>query len=241
MGENNRFFTWLWRFNALLLALLGLLLATFIISNISPRFFPAHNDAADNFLAEPHAPSDNVSYQLEAAGTSLNGTADLVFGLQRSSGPTSRNALRISSGGGPYPDVNTVNLLVVDGSDSSSHWLFKGVDRIIWSDSSDHVREIVASDIPKSPVVALVIETATAHPDKTGTLTVDGPETLYFYRLGGNGTFKFFSADNVRSIVQIDADRLLVVYENVESIGAATFSTKDFKLISQSPVPSVPK
>jgi hypothetical protein len=137
--------------------------------------------------------------------------------------------------------VVTVNLLLVDGASGTSHWLFKGVNRIIWTGSSDQLKTVTASDAPKSPVVALIIGALTANPDKNGVLKADGPVTLYYYRIGADEAIKFFSADNIRSIDQLDADRLLVMYGNGRLINAATFSTRDFKLISQSPVPSVAK
>jgi hypothetical protein len=234
MGENNRFFLWVWRFNAILLALLGAALGLLIITNIFP-LFPTHNEHADNFLAAPQPPTENVSYDLYGSGTALEGTSDVLSALQRSVEPSGENALRYSSGGRGR-DMNTVNLLLVDGANATSHWLFKGVNRIIWTDSVDQLKTITESDAPKSPVVALVIEACPAHPDKSGTMKADGAETLYFYRIGADEAIKFFSADNIRSYVQIGPDRLLVMYQNGQSIGAATFSTRDFKLVAQSRV-----
>jgi len=243
MGETNRFFIWLWRFNAVLIALLGAVVAAFVAFAASENFvsIPKHNSPADNFLAAPQPPKENISYELNDAGTNLEGTNEVVFNLQRSSGPTPGSALRFSSDGGRSENVVTVNLLVVDGASGTSHWLFKGVDRIIWTGSADQLKTVTASDAPKSPVVALIIEALAAKPDKNGTLATDGPDTLYYYRTGSNEAVKFFSVDNIRSIDQLDADRLLVMYGNGRLINAAVFSTRDFKLVSQSAVPSVPK
>jgi hypothetical protein len=239
MGDSNRFFLWLWRFNALFLALLGVFLAIFIGANFL-QSFPVHNDPVDNFLAAPQAPTEDVSYDLNGSGTALEGTSVVLFTLQRSAVPSAENTLRVSSGGRGR-DVNTVNLLVVDGANASSHWLFKGLDRIVSADSVDQLKTVTESDAPKSPVVALVIEAFAARPDKAGILKAYGPDTLYFYRLGADEAVKFFSAPNIRSIIQIGADRILVLYENGHAMSAATFSTKDFKLVGQSPVPPVPK
>lgn len=98
MGDSNPFFLWLWRFNALVLALLGLLFAAFAIANFIPRF-PANNDPVDNFLAAPQTSTPNVSYDLSGSGIALQGTSDVLFNLQRSAEPPPETALRITSGG----------------------------------------------------------------------------------------------------------------------------------------------
>jgi hypothetical protein len=239
MGDSNPFFLWLWRFNALVLALLGLLFGAFAIANFIPRF-PTHTDPVDNFLAAPQASTPNVSYDLSGSGIALQGTTYVLFNLQRSAEPPPETALRITSGGRSR-DFHTVNLLVVDGADASSHWLFKGLDRIITADSVDQVETVTESDAPKSPVVALVIEAFAARSDKAGTLKAFGPDALYYYRLGTDEAVKFFSAPNIRSIIRIGTDKIFVLYEDGHAMSAATFSTRDFKLVARSPVPPVAK
>jgi hypothetical protein len=244
VSENNRFFIWVWRFNAILLALLGISLAAsavFVFGDVAFfRFegFHENKTPADNFLAAAHAPAENVRYEL-SGGTHLDGTNSVMFNFMREVEPSTKDRLRISSGPAGV-DQNTVNILVVDGADATAHWLFRGLDNIIFADENQ-TTTISASDAPKSPVVAVVIEGKSAHPDRDGTLIPVGPDELYYYRIGEVAAVKFFSADDIRSVVQIDAGRIVVVYQNGQSIGSASFSTNDFKLLAQSRVAPVPK
>jgi len=108
-------------------------------------------------------------------------------------------------------------------------------------DSAEPLMEIPSAPYPNGPIAAVVIEAAAAHVDKDDSFVASGPEDLYFYRFDGNEAVKFFSANRIRSTVQVGVDRLLVMYENGRSMESAVFSTRDFKLISQSPVPPVSK
>jgi hypothetical protein len=244
MSEDNRFFLWVWRFNAVLLGLLGLSLiagAALLLASLPLGFFERgseHKTSTDNFLAAAHSPAANVTYEL-SGGTHFDGTSFVTFNLQRNVEPSTNDRLRISSGA-PYHEENTVNILAVDGADATSHWLFKGLNHSILAEENQ-ITAITASDTPNSPVTALVIDALNARPDKSGALIANQLDELYFYRLGSDAAIEFFSARDISSVIQVNAGKLLVVYKNGESIGSATFSTTDFKLIAQSRVAPVPK
>jgi hypothetical protein len=239
MGDQNRFFNWIWRLNAILLALLLLALAA-IIASSTLTWYPKW-EQPNNFAPAPNLPKEkNVSYDLNDQGK-LDGTDLVAFSLQRSATQPASNAFHLSSGRGPDSEVDTVNLLIMNGNDSSSHWLFNGANRVIDPLGEQPFKAILASDVPKSPVTALVIDLRNGRRKPDASLAAEGPELLYYYRIGSDSAVEFFSSDEVRSILQIDGERLLVVYRRGNSVGAATFSTKDFKPISQSLVPPVPK
>jgi hypothetical protein len=245
MGDQNRFFIWVWRFNAILLAVLFLALIWFVAVSPLINFRPPGMQT-ENFAPPPGAPKEkNVSYRLENYGI-LEGTNSVEFGLQRITTVETEGGVHLSSGYGRGENVDLVNILVADAVNDSAHWLFKGTDHLIYSHSNGYSGEqpitlIVASDLPKSPVVALVIEASPARPNKNGALKATGPDSLYDFKIGADSASDFFSAENIRSIQQVGTEKLLVTYDRGNSVGLATFSTRDFKPLSQSVVPPVPK
>ena len=150
--------------------------------------------------------------------------------------------------------MRDVNLLAVDTRTSASHWLFHGYDRMILTE--DAVYELAPADTNRSSptiisangtgrgaqlAIALVLQTVDADTNKDGKLSAKDEHSLYVYRAGASEVVKIIAADDFLSTQQIGLDKYLVVYENGKTATAASYSLPDFKLLSEKPLPNVPK
>jgi hypothetical protein len=253
MQEENRFFRFVWRLDAVLLALAAILvlglLATFAIENLMrPRY---REEPEGTFRPVPKGAEQNYTYRLEDQGDGPSLPHEKMLALRRWNGPPASYGLamelRDSSSG--YRNVDAVNLLVIDTQSGASKWLFGGYKRRILS------QEAVYQGAPKQPAplpaqsgsktaiataIALVLRTIDADTNKDGELDSKDVQSLYYFRSNNARAVKFFSAEYILSSGETDTGDYLIVYEQGREAFAATFEIPDFKLKSTQKLPEVP-
>jgi hypothetical protein len=222
----EKYFRYLWRFNAAMVAVIGLAIVVAFVANLlSPLWSASHSGQAGNFAPVPKNVARGYTFRLAGDAISLSGTREEIFVLKRWKGES---------------DAQDVNLLVVDDGNATSRWLFRGTDRMILARDEVHASD-VANFNAYSPVVALVLTVVDADTNQDGRIDRKDRKSLYFYRVGGASAVKFFTADRVLSAQQAGADRYLVIYENGNKAAAQLFSVFDLKSLSQSALPDVPE
>lgn len=260
MPDQSRFFHFVWRFNALVLAIIGGAALFMICKDFTMGYLwtpPPFGEPVGHFAPVPKAAEKNYTYRLNNTGQYVLGHEE-IFTLTRWEGEPQEYGLadiRGSSGSGP--SVQNVNLLAVDADGSTSHWLFYGYGRLILTENAvleslpPAANRMSPTAIPApgyssepaqdaQSVVALVIETVDADTDKDGKITPKDKHSLYVYRAGAVEPVKLLTADDFLSVQQIGSDKYLVICENGKAASAATFSLPDFKLLSEKPLLSVP-
>ncbi len=245
MADENRFFRFVGRFNTLAIAvvIVGIAIVAIVLvaySLISPWNNP-YTVPVGHFAPVPKDAEKNYTYRIESEPLATTGTNERILVLRRWQGEPKEYGLADISKVSSYSrsDVQDVNFLVVDGDSAASHWLFPGYDRSILS--KDAVYGARPATNTEQPLLAWVIQTVDADTNKDGELTPKDRKSLYVYRVGAGEAVKFLTTDNVLATQQIDADKYLVVYEKGKTATAATFSVPDFKLLSEKPLPNVPK
>jgi len=220
----EKYFRYLWRFNAIAMAVIGFAVVIAFVANLlSPLWSAPHSGPAGSFAPIPKSAEHGYTYELARDAVRLSGTREELF------------VLKCWNGG---PDARDVNLLVVNDASAASRWLFRGTDRTILARDEVHASD-VADFNAYSPVVAIVLTVADADTNKDDKLDGKDRRSLYFYRVGAASAVKFFTADRVLVAQQAGADRYLVIYENGDKAAAQLFSLLDFKPLSQSPLPDV--
>jgi hypothetical protein len=244
MADDNRFFRWLRRINALLFFMGA---AGFIVlaggSALSILFErqavfreePATVEAKSG--GETYAFGGTVGLPIASTGaaalTHLDGTDEGIMVLQRG-GP---RVYGLDSGS--RLDANDVNYLVVDLKTLKTRWLFRGVKRDI-ADAVT-VREIVP--VPKDGpdrTTALLMPVAEADTNGDGKIDRADRHALYAYRVGSAGAVKLFDAQSISGIEQLDGDRVEVTYSDGKSDRAALLSAKDFHTIADTMLSALP-
>jgi len=221
----NKHFQYLWRFNAVAMAVIGLgIIVAFVVGLVTSLWGGRQLDSAGAFGPVPNAAKGGYTYRLENNAIHLAGTSEAMFVLRRWKGEPREGGSRASSG-------QDVNLLVVNGSNAESHWLFHGTDRRILSRDELHASD-TSSYNDASPVVALVLAVAEADAGEEH-------ESLYYYRVGGGTAVRFFTADHILARQQFGTDRYLVIYEDRHSAGTNLFSLIDFKLLATKKLPEI--
>ncbi|HWA89764.1 MAG TPA: hypothetical protein VG889_07005 [Rhizomicrobium sp.] len=242
--DQNNFFRWVWRFNALALAGGGLfILGMAAISLLSAPIFQAPPEG--HFTPVPNGAEKDHTYRLSPLQLSVGG--EVLFQLGRWDGAPNKYGLADITVRSPseYGGPNTVNLLAVDGATGAGHHLFRGYDREIvsWNavtrpgDKPDSV-PVPGQPIASGPAaIALVIRTIDADTDKDGALTAKDKQSLYVYRPGDGLATKLIDVDYLLSSDRTDGAHYLVVHERGKTAYAASYSLPDFKLLSEKPVP----
>jgi hypothetical protein len=248
MPDENRFFRFVWRFNGIAIAVLLLVLLLVVVGTYTIGLFEdRHAQNAQPAAVVVHA-DKAVSYQLSDTPTALSGTDEVVFGLNRADGSENPYKLRhlLASGSYERPSTLEVNLLVVRG-DGSSQWLFRGNNRAILSQNEicaiKEFQQVSVMGVEPTckTTSALVIDVSGIRVDEKGEYEMTTPESLYVYRPGGREPEKFATADVIRTSRQLGINRYVVVSETGGKATTAIYSIPDFKLISQKPLPNVPK
>lgn len=246
--EQNRFFRWVWRFNALILALGGIFLVVMAAwSLFAPRW---GEEPSGHFTPVPKSAEQDHTYRLSRLSLAIGREA--LFQLGRWEGAPQTYGLatmKVSSENARYNGPDTVNLLAVDERSGAGHWLFHGYGREIVSEEAITMKltpEIAAVFSPNAApangevTIALAIRTIDADTDKDGALTAKDRQSFYVYRAGTGFATKLTAVDYVISSEQADDTHYLLVYERGDTAIAATYSLPDFKLISEKKLPGVP-
>ena len=222
MRDTRTYFRYLWQFNAVVIAILGLVAVVALLSLFFRSLFDAPPRPSPADFSQMGA-AHGFTFRLARDAIPLAGTRERLFVLERWQGdPSAPNAAGVD-----------VNLLVVNGEDASSHWMFPANDQTILS------RDILHADAGAfSPVSGMVL-TVLDH-----DVSDDGGrrdrEALYCYRVGGGQAVRFFTADTIMAAQQAGPDRYLVIYRNGKSATAEIFSLIDFHSIAKRPLPDVP-
>jgi hypothetical protein len=232
------FFRFLWRLNAVL-AFVALVAAIVFLTLFSKERI---SQPLLNYFIPPATqtvkPLLTYTYVLEP---------NLVLGGSSESNPFTLYRLmrwgKIKHHSGEPDMAAAVNILVVDKKTKTTAWLFKGVNRIIVSQSplllgrwafDDYEADEIA---PIHQVVMRIVEQDT---NKDGYLGVDDRQTLYICRFDGKEPEKILSADQIWTADQ-DGKTYTISYRDGEKATIATYSVPDFKLIEQTKIDGMPK
>jgi hypothetical protein len=250
MTDENKFFRYVWRFNAVVLAFVAIAAAIAILGNILNPWRPTPPEPAGHFAPVPKGAENGFTYRLASHGESrLVGQEELIA-LDRWNGSPETYGLkemRLGASTSYIAQSRSVNLLAVNHTTVESHWIFKGYDRAIVGD--DPVYDTVPlspgliplrPDQAPSSTIALVMTVVDSDTNKDGELSEKDRQSLYVYRPGTMEAARLLTADLIVSRQQTSTDRYLVIYENGSSAVAATFSIPGFKLIAEKPLPKVP-
>lgn len=242
MGDDNRFFRWLWRINSLLffLAALGLILGVltaFMGSRFSsadmPAAAPVAKSGGDMFvftsnLTAPIASTDGWGI------TPLDDTDVAVMVLQR------LNANSYSGSLSRYQRDSDVNLLLIDLKTMKSRWLLDGVHHDIGS-MLKVLAQVPAPQGSPDPITALLMPVASKDTNGDGKITAADDHALYVYRIGSEAPVKVLEAKSVLGMDQLDSERVVIRYYDGKSDRLQLLSAKTFAPLAGAPLPSVPR
>lgn len=235
MKDENRFFRWVWRFNGVVLALAVIALIVIIAAAMVASFQFRRDWMADTHLKQvPKAEQAKYTYRLAEADLAALRHHKL-FLLHRSKGTEEQS---FSSYRSDYGDE--VNLMLVDGN-GTGQWVFRGNERLI--SARNTILETAPNDGSEKEqnAIGFAITVIDADTNGDGKLTAKDRQTLYGYLLGGEGAVKLMTADEFLGASQFGTDRYVVVYAEKDTARSAVFSLPGFKLISDKPLPNVPK
>jgi hypothetical protein len=244
MTDENKFFRYLWRFNAVVLACAGIVVAGGMLYSILNQWRPAEpTPPAGHFAPVPQSAEKEFTYRLQSSAERHVVGQEELIPLGRWNGSPETYSLGHISSGGYVEETRSPNVLAVNQVTVESHWIFKGYNRNIIA--NDLIYEAVPNPVPPitgqpASAIALVMTVVDADTNNDDELTEKDRKSLYVYRAGAMEAARLLTADLIVSRQQSGNDRYLVVYENGNSAVAATFSIPEFKLIAEKPLPKVP-
>ena len=243
MTDENKFFRYVWRFNAIILACIGIAAAGAMLYSILNPWRPAERTPAGHFAPVPQSAEKEFTFRLQSNGERHVVGREELIALGRWNGSPETYSLGHISSGGYVEETRSPNVLAVNQVTVESHWIFKGYSRNIIA--NDLVYEAVASRAPsalgqQASAIALVMTVVDADTNKDSELTEKDRQSLYVYCDGTTEAVPLLTADLIVSRQQTGNDRYFVIYENGSSAVAATFSIPGFKLIAEKPLPRVP-
>jgi len=247
MQDDNRFFRFLNRVNAIILPVAGIAVLVFIAVSAFPLWY--HDVPPERFVAQGVIADTKYKYAFSEDPHAL-GEADMNLGLIRLDGTNeSMLVLKrvVEEGGGSLSRASrgdeNANLLLIDLDTAKSHWMFAGTNRNIMS--SFEVRAAVpTSGGASNPVVTLLLTVVDADTNKDGQFNGADDQVLYVYRPGAPAAFKLMSARSISYIAQIDSGKVFVVfvtYSDGKSDHLMLLAKNDFKPIAQNTLVSTPK
>jgi len=249
--DENRFFRFLWRFDAILLALAGLLVIGLIPALVIQDWILRHHSEPvpeGHFAPVPKSAEQSYTYRLSDQPDFTSLGQEQFYVLQRWKGAPSSYGLAdlVVTSSPAYHFNDAVNLLAVNTTTGASHWLFEGYRRAvvdqqsIYSGGPPPLATPVAPAPPPKPI-ALVLRTVDKDTNNDGRFDYSDRQSLYYYRSGDERASKFFEAEYILSMREVEGGNFFVVYEEGQSAIAATFRVPDFKLLSQHKLPDVPR
>jgi hypothetical protein len=240
MADDNRFFRWLGRINAMLffVAVAGVIvlmggesLMWGLMSHDAPAGAQMKNGD------DTYAFGGTLGPPSVATGASsishLDGTDEGVMVLRRGDpnpyGLESRSRF----------ETGDVNFLLIDLKTMKNRWLFEGVKRAI-----GQVLEVRSSvPVPQNspdPVTALLMAVAVADTNGDGKITRADDNALYVYRVGSAKAVKLFDAKAISGMEQIDSERIAITYYDGKTDHAVLLSARDFKAIADTTLSPTP-
>jgi hypothetical protein len=253
MSEENKFFRFIWRLDALLLALVGILviglITTLLVENWTRNSYQPVPEG--HFAPVPKSAELNNTYRLEVLPDVAAFQSEQFYSLQRWNEPPRHYGLAMEMAASSsvfYRYNNAVNVLAVDTGTVKSHWLFSGYHRTIVDQQALYrggpivvVGPAAFAQKQAADPVALVFRTIDKDSNGDGELDSKDHQSLYFYRSGDPHAVKFFDADYIISTQEVDGGNFFVVFEKGQFAFAATFHVPDFKLLSEHSLPDVPQ
>jgi hypothetical protein len=214
-------FRWLWRLNALIIALAGTLAAVVLL-------FAAYNILHD--LARTRHASGMVNVEGEDSvaetwtyGTlrRIRGTDVAVLDLQ------SRQSYSLNFGSSGKVADATRNLLFIDTQTGSRRWLLGNNESLITQ--YEFLPREHDADSEAQPVALMVYSIAATDTDGDGRLDYGDKQTLMVSRPDGSGNTELFrNVDAINGYVLRRPDVLLVAYEDGGKAHLATVRIADF-------------
>jgi hypothetical protein len=222
--DNNRFFRWIWRFNALALALV-LTIGAFALVNLLTPNSPYRSANDDSPLPPPRA-------ELEL--TLLNAPAAPGFKIFRYGEKSAHGGSSLSS----PPFDRILNYLFYNAKDGTSHWLLPSNNQalstpaFIWDDGSTTGNDDTTRYSYQQPgagrLVRVIIFTS---------LPLDGKPRraeLYASHPDGTGLTKLIAdADYAPRFTTIDKDTIVIASERGGRAYATTVALTDFKQLRE--------
>jgi hypothetical protein len=240
MSDDNVFFRWLGRINAILffLAIVGVIVLMSGETLMSGHSFPdvpvtaEAKNGDDTYTFGGTFGGPFVAFG-EPSITHLDGADEGVMVLRRG-GPRYAGFDSVSRFGG-----GNVNFLLIDLKTMKTRWLFEGVRHDI-----GRVFE-VRSSVPvlpasPAPVTALLMPVAEADTNGDGKITQADDHALYVYRVGSAKAVKLLDAKSVSSMEQIDPDRVVISYYDGKTDHALLLSAKTFTPVADTAVSPTP-
>lgn len=232
--SENRFFRYVWRFNALAIAvatticgLLGLYAGFSIFGETRPSR-PA------NFVKADVQDKVSEEYWLGTPGVTP-GTSFVRIPLFRGPQSYGPSSLRLKSGGAR----SVVDLLFLNIANNESRWLFNGVGQLIVEERSlfNKLREF-----PDQPRTAVGVIYTVVEKDSNGDsrLTEEDAVSLATSAVDGSGYRKLIEGiDQLHSVQQVSDDKVLVLYQKGQQIISELYSVPAMAPLSQVGIPKV--
>jgi hypothetical protein len=229
MDDNNRFFKFVWRVNALLLAAiggLGLLLTVYATSELALNL--TRERSVENVVTiDPTVPVEEDIYL--GPSTLQNGSNFVRLPLYREQRRSMGYYSKMASD-------NMVNVLFLDTVSGQKKWLLKGTNRQILSELS--IVNAFADDQRK--VLSVLYTIAEKDSDGDGRITQYDTKALAVANPDGSGyrvvldnIERLYSADQIRD------NRVLVVYAQGSASKTLLFNVPDFSVVENSDIPLV--
>jgi hypothetical protein len=253
MTDDNRFFRFLWRFNAAAIALAAVLLILVFAWNLMMPLIwhaPVESPPQGHFAPVPKTAEREYTYRLQGSPLPSHiGDEQFltlkrwrgepnVYGLEDIRTPLFASPPSVSSSNDEERDVN---LLAIDARTASSRLLFHGYQRaILTTDAVTAAKTSNAVAAPVPPAIAMVIQVISADTNHDGVLDGHDRQSLYVYDGKGGDAVKLLDADFILAMGGLDDGRYLIVSEQGSVATAAIYSVPGFKLVSKAVLPNVP-
>ncbi len=227
------FFKWLWRFNALAIALAVLVILALVVV----EFWPSrriHAVQVVNVDAKDSSRQQKLSYGPPKFDTAQN-TMTLPLYLSQDyevSGAFSSSYRKDS-------DLNQVNQLIVQLKDGSNHWLFAGYDQlIVWQRALTRPR----ADAPKQrETVAWIYEVVRADSNGDKRLSLQDKKTLMIAKPDRSQLSELISGyDMMTAPANADEGRFDALVQNGDSWVLYQFDIDTDQKRNAFPLPALP-
>ena len=231
INENNKFFTYVWRFNALAIAgiaiLSGLIGAYALISILKNETSERHVANIVNVGKQEKVKNDFVlGYPYALAGT------DYIIV------PLYRNQTYDLSYSSKSTGDNQVNYLFFNGRTGKNKWLAENTNQLFISNIvlSEKLKNSNENNDKATAIIYEVVEKDTNGDER---LSEKDGLALFSSNIDGSGYKKLIdNIDKLYSFKQISDDRLLVFYKRNKETKAGVYEIPSMKKILENKIPS---
>lgn len=228
IAYENRFFRWVWNFNALAIAIgsiLVILVAGYLL------FQQLRTRMADRVI------SDNVAVgdQTITKDIYTMGSFESVEGTNWGTMPLFRDQIRGASYYSKKSQENQMNTYFIDTDTGKGHWLLPDNRNLVTS--TLWLTNFAGNKEEQKAIGALytVVQTDSNGDD---LLTVSDMKTIIYSNPDGNGVKTIIkNASKIISMTQTSVDRVIVVFENDKKNIVNVFNASDLTLASSAEIP----